>query len=87
MTTETITERVEAANEVLRNALCYRDLATLAEARTESMQLLDGTSDQMLREHLLDRDNRRSYAAYWQHFNALTTVDMYIEELSGNAPD
>jgi hypothetical protein len=81
---EALLAAVNGANDVLREALCSRDLKTLVEARVEGLHLTGETADWEIRT-CLTQCGREARAAYWQHFNAATTVDMYILDLSADA--
>ena len=81
---EALLVAVNAANKVLRDALCYRDLDALVGARVQSLHMIGDTADWEIRS-CLTQYGREAYAAYWQHFNAATTVDMYIREIACNA--
>ena len=81
---EALLVAVNAANKVLRDALCYRDLKTLVEARVEGLHLIGDIADWEIGS-CLTQCGREAHAAYWQHFNAATTVDMYIQEAACDA--
>lgn len=81
---EALLAAVNGANDVLREALCYRDLKTLVEARVEGLHLTGETADWEIRTCLMQH-GRKGRATYWQHFNAAATVDMYIQDLAADA--
>ena len=83
-TSKALLASVKGATSVLQDALCYRDLKTLVEAHVEALHLIGNTADWEISTYLM-QCGREAKAAYWQHFNALTTVDMYIKEAACDA--